>query len=70
MKNTVAGFARIQNTLNSGESSYDSWYILSCRSPLRLIGRLGVSQMAILALTFLAEWRKPSGDRTSFNSQP
>ena len=29
MKNTVAGFARIQNTLNSGESSYDSWFISS-----------------------------------------
>ena len=34
MKNTVAGFARIQCILNSGESSYGSRYLLSCRAQL------------------------------------
>ena len=33
MKSTVAGFARIQNSLNSCESSDQSWHVSSCRSP-------------------------------------
>ncbi len=36
MKKTVPGLARIQNTLNSGESSYDSWCI-TIRGALRFV---------------------------------
>ena len=36
LNTTVAGFARIQNSLNSGESNYyESWCNFLCRSPTR-----------------------------------
>jgi Sulfotransferase family len=33
MGSTVAGLARVQDSLNSCESSYEPWYVLPCRSP-------------------------------------
>ncbi len=50
-KTTVAGFARIQNLLNSGESSYATWYVLSRRSPNRVSIRWLAASIFILAST-------------------
>ena len=47
MKKTVPGLARIQNTLNSGESSYDSWCITirgAFCPAARLTGHLAVER--------------------------
>ena len=48
---TVAGFSRIQNELNSGESSCESRYVLSRRSPkescIRLISNASVQHLVI-----------------------
>ncbi len=50
LKNTVAGFARIQFDLNSGESSYESW--MFSLSPLALRLRITAVFDAKVAMAF------------------
>ena len=55
MKTTVAGFARIQNSLNSCESSYESWRRHQVGGTLELRGPLLPALHFVIKSAFLPQ---------------